>query len=112
MNSFAGEFLSLLGAFRSSTVFGILGTAVVIPAAWYMLLFFQGITWGATQRVGPVAAALRKGTLGDMSLGEFLPLLPLLILIFYIGLQPAPLTSILEPSVFNALQSLGNAFIK
>jgi NADH-quinone oxidoreductase subunit M len=112
LNSFAGEFLSLLGAFRSSTVFGILGTAVVIPAAWYMLLFFQGITWGATQRVGPVAAALRKGTLGDMSLGEFLPLLPLLILIFYIGLQPAPLTSILEPSVFNALQSLGNAFIK
>jgi NADH-quinone oxidoreductase subunit M len=112
LNSFAGEFLALLGAFRSSTIFGILGTAVVIPAAWYMLRFFQGITWGATQRLGPVGAALRKGTLGDMSLGEFLSLLPLLLLIFYIGLQPVTLTYILEPSVLNTLQTLGNVFVK
>src|SRR5207302_9093177 len=43
LNSFAGEFLALIGVFRSSTVYVILGTAVMIPAAWYVLRFCEGI---------------------------------------------------------------------
>jgi NADH-quinone oxidoreductase subunit M len=112
LNSFAGEFLSLLGAFRSSAVFGTLGTIVIVPAAWYLIRFFQGVMEGPLQTQGPVAASLRKGTLSDMSLGEFLPLLPLLILIFYIGVQPLPLTALLEPSVVNTLNFLGSAFTR
>ena len=112
LNSFAGEFLTLLGVFRSSAIFGVLGTAVVVPAAWYMIRFFQGVMEEPLKSTGIVAAALRKGTLSDMSIGEFLPLLPLLLLIFYIGFQPAPLTYLLEPSVVNTLQNLGTAFIR
>jgi NADH-quinone oxidoreductase subunit M len=112
LNSFAGEFLSLLGAFRSSAVFGTLGTVVVVPAAWYLIRFFQGVMEGPRQTEGPVGASLRKGTLSDISLGEFLPLLPLLILIFYIGVQPLPLTALLEPSVVNTLNFLGSAFTR
>jgi NADH-quinone oxidoreductase subunit M len=112
LNSFAGEFLSLLGAFRSSAVFGTLGTIVIVPAAWYLIRFFQGVMEGPLQTQGPVAASVRKGTLSDMSLGEFLPLLPLLILIFYIGVQPLPLTALLEPSVVNTLNFLGSAFTR
>ncbi len=112
LNSFAGEFLALLGAFRANIVFGTLGTAVVIPAAWYLLRFFQGVMEGQSQRVGMVGAALRKGTLTDIGLREFLSLLPLLALIFYIGLQPAPLTFLLEPSVISTLNNLGSAFLR
>ncbi|QBD80176.1 NADH-quinone oxidoreductase subunit M [Ktedonosporobacter rubrisoli] len=112
LNSFAGEFLALLGTFRSSAVFGILGTIVVVPAAWYMLRFFQGITEGPRQQQGVVATLIRKGTLSDIHLGEFVTLLPLLVLIFFIGLLPSTLTFILEPSVVNTLQILGNAFVK
>lgn len=112
LNSFAGEFLSLLGAFRSSVVFGTLGTVVVVPAAWYMIRFFQGVMQGSQQSKGTLGMALRRGTLADLNLSEFLYLSPLLLLIFYIGLQPAPLTFLLEPSVTNTLQVLGNAFIK
>lgn len=112
LNSFAGEFLALLGAFRNNITFGILGTAVVIPAAWYLLRFFQGIMQGPRQTLGTVGAALRKGTLVDISMREFLLLLPLLVLIFYIGIQPAPLTALMEPSVLNTLHNLGTAFVR
>ncbi|MBA2285181.1 MAG: NADH-quinone oxidoreductase subunit M [Ktedonobacteraceae bacterium] len=96
LNSFAGEFLALLGAFRASPIFGALGTAVVVPAAWYMIRLFQGIMEGPRQVAGAVAVALRKGILTDTQLGEFVTLLPLLLLIFYIGIQPYPLTFLLE----------------
>ena len=47
LNSFAGEFLAFLGAFQSNVLLGVLGTLVVIPAAWYMLRFFQGAMEGS-----------------------------------------------------------------
>ncbi len=112
LNSFAGEFLALLGAFRSSIVFGTLGTAVIIPAAWYLIRFFLGVMQGPLPAEGPVATIVRKGALYDIQLGEFLALSPLLVLIFYIGLHPYPLTYLLEPSVVNTLQNLGTVFAR
>jgi len=112
LNSFAGEFLALLGAFRSSTIFGLLGTAVIIPAAWYMIRLFLGMMEGPPPAEGPVASLLRKGTLTDIQLGEFMTILPLLILIFYIGFQPYPLTFLMEPSVVNTLQNFTSALVK
>ncbi len=112
LNNFAGEFLVLLGAFRSSIRFGLLGTLVVVPAAWYLIRLFLGVMEGPKQTEGALAALERKGKLTDLQLGEFLPLLPLLLLIFYIGIQPAPLIYIMEPSVLNTLQNLSTAFIR
>jgi len=111
LNNFAGEFLTLLGAFRSNEVFGILGTAVVIPAAWYLTRLVLGVMEGPIQRAGTLATLDRKGKLSDIRLGEFMLLLPLLLLIFYIGLQPVPFTSLMEPSVVNTLQTLGRAVV-
>jgi NADH-quinone oxidoreductase subunit M len=112
LNSFAGEFLALIGVFRSSSIYGILGTAVIIPAAWYMMRFFQSIMVGPPQTEGPVASLMRKGTLTDIELGEFMLLSPLLFLIFYIGLQPNSITFLMEPSVVNTLQNYTIALIR
>jgi NADH-quinone oxidoreductase subunit M len=112
LNGFAGEFLALIGVFRSSTVYGILGTAVIIPAAWYMMRFFQGMMEGPQQKEGVVASLIRKGTLTDIQLGEFITILPLLLLIFYIGLHPNPITFLMDPSVVNTLQNFASAFIR
>jgi NADH-quinone oxidoreductase subunit M len=64
---------------------------------------------------GVVAISERRGgktgAFGDLQLTEFVVLLPLLLLIFYIGLQPYALTSVMEPSVLNILQNVGSAFI-
>jgi NADH-quinone oxidoreductase subunit M len=110
LNSFAGEFLALLGAFQGNALYGTLGTVVVVPAAWYMLRFFQGVMMGPHPVAGPVSAVLRKEALRDIHLYEFLALLPLLALIFYIGLQPLPLTFLLHQSVTDAMQNLGSVF--
>jgi NADH-quinone oxidoreductase subunit M len=110
LNSFTGEFLALLGAFRNNVIFGTLGTVVIVPAAWYLIRFFQEVMEGSRQAGKAVAAAERRGILSDIRLGEFLVLSPLLLLIFYIGVQPAPLTFLMEPSIANTLQSIANAF--
>ena len=110
LNSFSGEFLAFLGAFRTNAVFGTLGTIVVVPAAWYLIRFFQGVMEGT--RNTEAVTVKRRGVSSDISLREFALLSPLLLLIFYIGLQPLPLTAILEPSVLSTLQNLGNAFVR
>ncbi|GAC1565963.1 MAG: NADH-quinone oxidoreductase subunit M [Ktedonobacteraceae bacterium] len=111
LNSFAGEFLALLGVFQSSTLFGLLGTAVIVPAAWYMMRLFQGMMEGPRKTDGPVAALERKNLLGDIQLSEFLCILPLLFLIFYIGFQPYALTFLMEPAVVNTLQHYTSVLI-
>jgi len=110
LNSFAGEFLAFLGTFRSSVVFGTLGTAVVVPAAWYLIRFFQGVMEGT--RNTEAVPMKRRSVFGDIGLREFLSISPLLLLIFYLGLQPLPLTVILEQSVISTLQNLGSAFVR
>src|SRR6266567_3616505 len=57
LNSFAGEFLALLGAFRNNVIFGTLGTIVIIPAAWYLIRFFQEVMEVSRQAGSAVAAA-------------------------------------------------------
>src|SRR5262249_21333304 len=82
LHSFAGEFLAFLGTFRASALFGTLGTLVIIPAAWYMLRFFQGVLEGPPSRVmGEATAtpsAVRRGAvvrgLSDLRPVEFVVL--------------------------------------
>ncbi len=104
LNSFAGEFLALIGIFQHNIVLGILATAVVVPAAWYLIRLFLSVMEGPHQNEGYVATLIRKGQFKDLQLGELAVLLPLLILIFYIGFQPNPLTAVMEPSIVNTLQ--------
>jgi NADH-quinone oxidoreductase subunit M len=116
MNSFAGEFLALIGIFQHNLVLGVLATAVIVPAAWYLIRLFLGVMEGPRVTAGHVGALLRKGQLQDMQVNEFVVILPLLALIFYIGFQPNSLVSLMEPSVVNtlqhSLQNVGSALIR
>jgi NADH-quinone oxidoreductase subunit M len=123
LNSFAGEFLAFLGAFRTNLWWGVLATAVIVPAAWYMLRFFQGVTEGPLPESGPIAAMIasaserrrqlpqrqsRRGrpaeagagsrppSLVDLRPGEALVLLPLVALIIALGVAPGLVTSRLQ----------------
>ncbi|HJT59543.1 MAG TPA: proton-conducting transporter membrane subunit, partial [Ktedonobacteraceae bacterium] len=111
LNSFTGEFLALIGVFHTHAIYGALATAVIVPAAWYMIRFFIGIMEGPLQKEGLLGALVRKNTLSDINVGEFMAILPLLVLIFYIGFQPNLFTSLMEPSVVNTLQNVGSALI-
>ena len=91
----------------------MLATPVVIPAAWYMLRFFQDMTEGPLVTAGSVAAAVAKrrtgAASGDLRVGEALVLLPLILLIFYLGVQPAILTTRMETTVTGILTAANAA---
>ncbi|MBA3825319.1 MAG: NADH-quinone oxidoreductase subunit M [Ktedonobacterales bacterium] len=101
LNSFAGEFLALLGAFQANVVFGVLGTLVVIPAAWYLLRFFQGVMEGPSPSLSDDGGTTRPRTAvaRDLNASDLAVLVPLLALMVLLGFFPGPLPDRIEPSV-------------
>jgi len=95
LNGFVGEFLILLGAWKSTEiarVYAILAASGVILAAVYMLWMYQRVVFGKI--TNPENERLK-----DLSLREWVILTPLVVGCFWIGLYPAPLLDRIEPTV-------------
>jgi NADH-quinone oxidoreductase subunit M len=92
-NGFVGEFLVLLGTFKSSlsVAFGVLATLGVILGAAYMLWMVQRVFFG------PLTHRDNQG-LVDLNAREFITVLPLLVLVVVMGLKPQPFLDRLSPS--------------
>jgi NADH-quinone oxidoreductase subunit M len=91
-NGFVGEFLILLGSWGYNKVYATLAASGVIFAACYMLWMYQRVFFGKITN-----AANEK--LIDLSFREKCVLIPLVVMIFWIGFYPKPFLAILEPSV-------------
>ena len=96
LNGFVGEFTILLGTFGSAVLgtpwFAGLATLGVILAAVYLLFMFEKVF------LGPVTHEENRG-LKDLNAREILTLLPLLVVIFWIGLYPKPFFALINPTV-------------
>ncbi|TLN24471.1 NADH-quinone oxidoreductase subunit M, partial [bacterium] len=96
LNGFVGEFTILVGAFGSTALgspwFAGLATVGVILAAVYLLHMFERVFLGPVKHV-------ENQALKDLNLREIVTLLPLLVLIVWIGLYPQPFFNLINPAV-------------
>ena len=101
-NGFVGEFLILLGAFKANVWYGVLAATGVILAACYMLWMYQRVIFGKVTKP-------ENEKLTDLDLREKLVLVPLVLLIFWIGIYPKPFLSRIEPAAKRILMRVGRA---
>ena len=106
LSGFVGEFLTIVGTFVSYDTFpdgwphflpmpkllALLATTGVILGAVYLLYMFQRVM------LGPIRHE-HNAKLKDVSLREIAVFVPLVVMIFVMGLFPRPFTKAMEPSV-------------
>ncbi|MFI5370862.1 MAG: NADH-quinone oxidoreductase subunit M [Candidatus Eisenbacteria bacterium] len=96
-NGFVGEFLVLLGAFRNTAWWAAVGATGVILSALYMLWMYQRVMFG------PVTHAENE-KLSDLNSRERLVFVPILLLIFWMGVVPQPFIDRMAPSIEHTLE--------
>ena len=99
MNGFVGEFLILLGIFQVNGLWAACATSGVILAACYILWMFQRVMF--LELKNPKNMKLK-----DMNMRELITIVPLLILIFWIGLYPKPFMKTFDASVNNLVSKV------
>jgi NADH-quinone oxidoreductase subunit M len=91
LNGFTGEFLILVGSFLTARWWTVVAAAGVILAALYLLWAYQRVFHGEPEG--------ENAEMRDLKLSEGLVLAPLVGLIVFLGVYPAPVLERIEPSV-------------
>ncbi|MCL2640546.1 MAG: NADH-quinone oxidoreductase subunit M [Phycisphaerales bacterium] len=117
LNGFVSEFLVLIGTFTSGKTYGNLGPAFAIPAALgvilaavYLLYWTGRIVFGPLNEPQPHHDEDDEYTnpvpVHDLSLREWTVLVPLAVLVLFMGVYPKPVISSLAPPVQSIADSL------
>lgn len=91
LNGFVGEFLILLGAFVANPWIASVAATGVILAALYLLWAYQRVFHGPAEG--------ENAEMEDLKISEGLVLLPMLVLIVFLGVYPKPMLERIEPSI-------------
>ncbi|HVK05213.1 MAG TPA: NADH-quinone oxidoreductase subunit M [Armatimonadaceae bacterium] len=92
-NGFVGEFLILVGSFQTFPLATVFATSGVILSAIYMLWMYQRVFYGTVDK--PENRALR-----DINNPlELASVVPLVILIFWLGIYPSTFTRYMDHSI-------------
>lgn len=94
---FVGEFLSLLGFFKSHPILTLLAGSSIILSAIYMLVLYRKVFFG------PLIHPQNK-SLEDLNGRELSVIIPIVIAIMFFGIYPKPLLKPIENSVKTLLQ--------
>jgi NADH-quinone oxidoreductase subunit M len=102
LNGFVGEFLILLGAFKTNMLYATVAATGVIFAACYMLWMFQRVMFGEVTNE-------KNKELKDLSCREIAIFVPLLLFIVWIGVYPNTFLSKTKASTENFLALMEKA---
>jgi NADH-quinone oxidoreductase subunit M len=92
LNGFVGEFMILMGVFPVSWIWTAVAATGIVLGAAYMLWLYQRVMFGKLENPA-------NETLRDLSLRELATFLPLLVLVFWIGIFPKPFLDIIDKPV-------------
>ncbi|HEX6791757.1 MAG TPA: NADH-quinone oxidoreductase subunit M [Candidatus Krumholzibacteria bacterium] len=92
LNGFVHEFLILVGAFQANVWWGVLAASGVVLGAIYMLWMLQRVFFG------PITNE-KNNALKDLTPREILVFIPLIVMIFWMGVYSKPFVSRMEPAV-------------
>jgi len=98
-NGFVGEFLILVGTFGVNPIYAGLAASGVIFAACYMLWMVKRVMFGEI-----IHEENRK--LNDLRLFEKLILVPLIVLIFWIGIYPSTFLNPMKKTVSDLIENV------
>lgn len=96
LNGFVGEVLCLFGVFKANKVFAILGVSTVILAAGYLFWMFQRVMHG------PITNE-KILSFKDVNKREIACLVPIIIMMFWMGIYPKPFLRKMDTSVTHLL---------
>ncbi len=96
-NGFIGEFSILLGAFLHYKPYAVIASLGIILGAGYMLWLYQRVAFGKITNP-------HNEHLADMNVREVVAALPLVVLVFAVGLYPNAAFSMMHASVSNLIQ--------
>ena len=91
LNGFVGEFLILLGAFVTNPWIASIAASGVILAAVYLFWAYQRVFHGKAEG--------KNAEMEDLRMSEGMLILPMLVLIVFLGVFPRPMLERIEPSI-------------
>ena len=95
-NGFVGEFLLLSAVFQYNAWIGAIAGLTIILGAVYMLRLFQKSMFGTKSEL--------TLEFKDVNLTESAVLIPLVLMVFWIGIYPATFLKLTEPAVIQLLK--------
>ena len=99
LNGFVGEFLVLLGSFRTQPWAAVIATTGVIFAAAYLLWALQRVLFNPLDKH-------ENEKLTDLTPRELAVLIPLLVCIVWIGVYPKPFLTRMEPAARQLIEHM------
>jgi NADH-quinone oxidoreductase subunit M len=101
-SGFVGEFLTMLGGFRSNPWVGFFAAFGVILSAAYALWLYARVVYGPLEK-----PALRD--IADLNRRELVTLVPLALLVIYYGVRPGSILNTFAPSTDALLKGVESA---
>src|SRR5215472_7245229 len=95
-SGFVGEFLVIIASFRASFWYAALAAVTLILGACYTLWLVKRVVFGAV--ASPKVAALE-----DLNPREFVVLGALAVAVLVVGIWPAPLLKVMQPTIHHLL---------